>query len=272
MSISVHTIAQTGFGKANELYDRARPTYPASALSAIHSALISSPPFNVLEVGVGTGIFTRAFLAHPECSSTLHELRAVEPSEGMRTQFSRTIDDPRVSVREGTFEQTHVPDGWADLVVVAQAFHWCQDYNKAMAEFARALKPNGRVVFIWNLEDDAIGWIHQLREVVQAFELGTPQYRLGLWRQTFETESYLKNFEPPEEFVFKHTVTATTLGVIERACSKSYIAIRSDAEKAQLSKDLADIVKSGDDKVWINEREDTFEYPYINTVVIMRKK
>ncbi len=34
-----------------------------------------------------------------------------------------------------------------------QAFHWCPDYDKAVAEFARVLKPQGIVAFIWNLED-----------------------------------------------------------------------------------------------------------------------
>ena len=34
--------------------------------------------------------------------------------------FSKTVTDPRVSVREGTFDTTGIEDGWADLVVIAQ--------------------------------------------------------------------------------------------------------------------------------------------------------
>ena len=34
-----------------------------------------------------------------------------------------------------------------------QAFHWCPDYEKAAQEFARVLKPQGTLAFIWNLED-----------------------------------------------------------------------------------------------------------------------
>jgi hypothetical protein len=40
--------------------------------------------------------------------------------EGMRAQFTRTVNDHRVSVNDGTFEGTHVPDGWADLIVVGK--------------------------------------------------------------------------------------------------------------------------------------------------------
>lgn len=71
-------------------------------------------------IGAGTGIFTRALLAHPDWADAIKELRAVEPSAGMRDVFSKTVTDPRVSVREGTFDTTGVEDGWADLIIIAQ--------------------------------------------------------------------------------------------------------------------------------------------------------
>ena len=44
--------------------------------------------------------------------------------------------------------------GDADLFGdTVKAFHWCPDHDKASREFARALKPNGILVLIWNLED-----------------------------------------------------------------------------------------------------------------------
>jgi len=174
-------------------------------------------------------------------------------------------------VKEGTFESTHVPNGWADLIVIAQAFHWCPDYDKAMAEFNRALAPDGRVVFIWNLEDAATRWIAQLRSIIEAHEQGSPQYRLGLWRQTFQTPSYLNYFQSPEELNFRHVVTGSLQGVIDRAFSKSYIAIASDENKKQIREELTKIISNGVDKVWIDEPQGTFEYPYITTVVIMKK-
>jgi hypothetical protein len=100
------------------------------------------------------------------------QLKAIEPSEGMRDVFSKTVQDARVTAAEGSFDNTGVEDGWADLVVIAQvrfqhsttnsmklitaytqAFHWCPNYDSASAEFARILKPKGIVAFIWNLED-----------------------------------------------------------------------------------------------------------------------
>jgi hypothetical protein len=53
----------------------------------------------------------------------VRQLRAVEPSEGMRDVFMKTVRDDRVTVSVGTFENAGVEDGWADLVVIAQVYH-----------------------------------------------------------------------------------------------------------------------------------------------------
>lgn len=71
----------------------------------------------------------------------------------MREVWSEKVTAENATVEDGTFESTEVPDGWADLIVIAQAFHWCPDYDKACAEFSRILNKGGSVVFIWNLED-----------------------------------------------------------------------------------------------------------------------
>lgn len=105
----VHNFAQLGFGTGtNELYDRARPSYPAKALAQIRKASKTDGPINVVEIGSGTGIFTRALLEHPDWVDSIAELRAIEPSLGMRETFSKAIQDPRVSVAEGVFEWTEV--------------------------------------------------------------------------------------------------------------------------------------------------------------------
>ncbi|KAJ6630847.1 S-adenosyl-L-methionine-dependent methyltransferase [Mycena sp. CBHHK59/15] len=273
MSSAVHSIAQTGFGSGtNELYDRARPSYQPLALSHIRDA-VKTTPINVVEVGAGTGIFTRAFLAHPQWTSALNELRAVEPSKGMCDVFTKNVSDERVSITQGTFEKTGIEDGWADIVIVAQAFHWCPDFARASAEFARILKPTGVLALIWNLEDrDSAKWVAQVRDRIERHENGSPQFRLGLWRQAFATAAYQESFEPPQEKTWSAPLPATHDIVVDRACSKSYIAILPDEEKAKVRVDLEVVVEKGEGKVWINESEGTFEYPYKTYLVIAQKK
>jgi nuclear pore complex protein Nup133 len=71
----------------------------------------------------------------------------------MRKVFSDRTKDPRVSTAEGFFDHVPVEDHWADVIIIAQAFHWCPDYEKAAQEFNRVLKSGGTLAMIWNLED-----------------------------------------------------------------------------------------------------------------------
>lgn len=191
----------------------------------------------------------------------------------MRTIWTEKNTEGKATIEDGTFESTVVLDGWADLVLVAQAFHWCPDYDKACAEFARILKKDGAAVFIWNLEDrDQAGWVAQLRERIERHEQGTPQFRLDLWRQAFSTPSYLQNFEAPEEKVWEYHIATTEQNAIDRALSKSYISVLPPKEKEKVVSDLETILARGDDRVWMDKSQGTFEYPYKTFVVVSRKK
>lgn len=92
-------------------------------LTILCSHGIGKPNHSVhCRVGAGTGLFTRALLAHPNWSegSTVRSLKAYEPSSGMRTTFAEKTKDDRVTIAEGTFESVSVEDSWADLIVIAQ--------------------------------------------------------------------------------------------------------------------------------------------------------
>ncbi|KAF7976706.1 hypothetical protein HWV62_5869 [Athelia sp. TMB] len=276
MSTTVHAVAQAGFGAGNDLYDRARPSYQANALEHIRAAIKAPAPLNILEIGSGTGIFTRALLAHPAWASALGSLRAAEPSAGMRAVFARTVTDARVSVAEGSFDATGAPDAWADAIIVAQAFHWCPDYDAAAAEFARVLKPGGVLALIWNLEDRGVAaWVGQQRDVIEAHEAGSPQFRLGLWRALFDQPAYRARFGEHREETWAYTLPGTLEIVTERAHSKSYISILSEEERAKVDREIEKIVARGEGMTWADEEKKArgeFEYPYKTTVVICEKK
>lgn len=269
---TVHKVAQAGFGEGtNALYDTYRPTYPSEQLEYIQSSL-SNPagPLNVLEVGSGTGIFTRSLLAHKSFGAAVAQLHAVEPSSGMRAHFAETIKDERVSCRDGTFDNTGAEESWADLVVVAQAWHWCPDYDAALAEFARVLKPDGIAVFIWNLEDNDVPWIAANRTIYERYELGAPQFRTGLWRKMFDVPSF-KLFKSHEEHEIVWSVPTSLPAVVERVFTKSYIAIQPDSEKTKIREEITEAANRGEGRKWIDEAKGTWEYPHKNLVVILRK-
>ncbi|TFY66665.1 hypothetical protein EVG20_g4421, partial [Dentipellis fragilis] len=111
----------------------------------------------------------------------------------------------------------------------------------------------------------------QLRDRIEAYEQGTPQFRLGLWRKVFN-ENYEKLFQPPVEKVWEYHLPGTLEIVTNRAFSKSYVAIQPEGVKAEIRKDIQAIVERGDGKKWIDEANGSFEYPYKTYVVIMNRK
>ncbi|KAI0063117.1 S-adenosyl-L-methionine-dependent methyltransferase [Artomyces pyxidatus] len=267
-------LAKAGFAEGtNELYDRARPSYPSEALSYIREAIHTSEPVQIVEIGSGTGLFTRALLSHPEWNSIAY-LKAIEPSEGMRNVFSKSVSDPRVTVEEGFFDQVPVEDGTADLIVIAQAFHWCPDHNTAAVEFARILKPGGVVALVWNLPDkDAAQWLADVRGRIDQLQPGAARhFELSLWRQIFDTSPYKKFFGDPQEHTWSYTLHGSLDIVTDRALSTSFVAIQPEDVKAQVREDIRQIVERGEGKKWVDESKGLFEYPYKTAVVTFRKQ
>lgn len=72
--------------------------------------------------------------------------------------------------------------------------------------------------------------------------------------------------------MFAYTLPATADIVADRVCSKSYIAIESEETQAQVRGWVRDILKKGDGRVWIDEKEGVFEYPYKTYVVALKRK
>lgn len=158
-----------------------------------------------------------------------------------------------------------------------------------MAEFARILKPSGNLALLWNLEDrlvslliahdtliyspsrDRAKWVAQLRDRIEQHEGGTPQFRLMLWRKVYETASYLKFFKEPVEKTWSVVFPATVDIAVNRACSKSYIAVLEEDEKSKVVNDVQEIVTRGEDRVWIDKGAGIFEYPYTTWLVLAHK-
>jgi len=191
----------------------------------------------------------------------------------MRKIFTQTVTDKRVTITNGTFDNTGIEDKWADLVVIAQAFHWCPNHETAVIEFNRILKPSGTVVFIWNVEDKSgARWVAQLRDCIEEHESGTPQFRLNLWRQVFETHAYRRLFRPPIEKSWKYALNTTADKAVDRALSKSYIAALPEDEKIVVERELRRITGKAEDRVWIDEEKGIFEYPYQVLLVVAGKQ
>lgn len=132
-------------GKAS-YYTAGRPAYSEKLIEYIYSNGFSKESV-IADIGSGTGIFARQLL---EKGSAVY---CVEPNDDMRAAAESELNafDKFVSVN-GTASDSTLEPGSVDFITCAQAFHWF-NVDAFKAECKRILKPNGRVVLIWNTRD-----------------------------------------------------------------------------------------------------------------------
>jgi SAM-dependent methyltransferase len=145
------------FGAVAELYDRARPTYPA----ALIDALLAEGAGRVLDVGCGTGI-AGALLAARGCT-----VLGVEVDERM----AAVARAKGLAVEVAPFERWEPAGRTFDLVIAGQAWHWIEPRSGA-AKAASVLVDGGRVGLFWNLGYPAPTVGGQLDGVYAALEPG----------------------------------------------------------------------------------------------------
>ena len=121
----------------HEDYERGRPGYPPSAVRVIPASRFAS----VLELGAGTGKLTRLLLQDH------NEVFALEPDPEMRRWLTAACPD--TAVIAATAEAIPLADQSVDTVCSAEAFHWFA-HERALREAARVMRPNGRLVLMWN--------------------------------------------------------------------------------------------------------------------------
>jgi SAM-dependent methyltransferase len=126
------------FGEDAELYERARPGYPA----ALIEDLAGDGHLDVLDVGCGTGKAGRAFTA-VGCN-----VLGVEIDERM----AAVARSSGLEVEVGSFEGWDPAGRRFDLVVSGQAWHWV-DPVLAPAKAATVLRDGGRLAPFWNHPD-----------------------------------------------------------------------------------------------------------------------
>lgn len=124
-------------------YRKYRPSYPPEAIDAILEGLGEPGGLVIADVGAGTGISSRLLADRGA------RVMAVEPNAAMR---GAAEPHARVEWKDGRAEAMGLADESVDVVVCAQAFHWFEPVA-ALAEFARVLRPGGRVALVWNDKD-----------------------------------------------------------------------------------------------------------------------
>lgn len=228
----IHSSAARGFASEAATYTRGRPEYPDALLGWLHDSLRIEPGARVLDLGAGTGKFTRLLLR------TGAEVIAVEPVAQMRDEFARAV--PGVVAQAGTAADIPLPDGACDAVVCAQAFHWFA-HSSALAEIHRVLRPGGVLGLVWNVRDESVDWVARISAILAPFEADTPRHHQGRWRAAFEADLF--TLPEPASFAHTHEGPAAEV-VVDRIMSVSFVAALSEAERRSVRERLEHLVRT----------------------------
>jgi ubiquinone/menaquinone biosynthesis C-methylase UbiE len=224
------------FGGVADAYDRGRPSYPREAAAW----LVGRDAATVLELGAGTGKLTRQLVALG------HDVHATEPDADMLAVLERDL--PATRATQAPAEELPVQDHSVDVVVAAQSFHWF-DHERALAEFARVLRPGGHVALVWNYRDERIPWVRRLGHLI-----GTQEQVVSASADPLVLS---EQFGYVEESSFTHWQQINRESLQDLVLSRSNIATLDEADRAAR---LAEVVAFYDD---FGRGIDGMQLPYV---------
>src|SRR6266700_1345197 len=126
------------------LYDTVSKGSEAAGLREERRQLLAGTEGATIEIGAGTGLNLEHY---PEAVT---RLVLAEPDRHMRRRLRRRVDalDRVAEVIDAPAERLPFPDATFDTAVVTLVLCSVPNQEAALAEIARVLKPNGRLLFI----------------------------------------------------------------------------------------------------------------------------
>ncbi|ROS59320.1 methyltransferase family protein [Frigoribacterium sp. PhB160] len=225
------------FGRAADVYERGRPPYPRDAVGW----LLPHGARDVVDLGAGTGKFTRALLDAGVA------VTAVEPSDGMRAVLEQVV--PAARSVAGSAERMPLPDASVDAVLVAQAWHWVQP-ERAVPEVARVLRPGGTLGLVWNIRDETVPWLAELSRVLNQpaerdMQSGSPVVGAP--------------FGPGERHDVEWVHELDREAFLAMVASRSYVITLTDDDRAQVLRDVEHLLDTHRDTRGV----DLVRLPYV---------
>lgn len=142
--------------------------------AAIKGLVPRSPTTRMLDIGTGTGRMLQLL------SPLVGQALGVDSSREMLSVARANLADPafaNCSLRQADMYQLPWPDGSFDLAIAHMVLHFADDPRRAVAEAARVLRPDGRLLIV----DFASHDLEELREKYAHRRLGFREQEVATW-------------------------------------------------------------------------------------------
>jgi SAM-dependent methyltransferase len=214
------------FGEHADAYERARPAWPEGAARW----LVPEDAQLVIELGAGTGKLTRAI------AELGVRVVALEPDPRMLA----VLREHGLEGMEGTAEAIPFGDGEADGVVAGSSLHWFE-FDEALAEIHRVLRPGGLFGFGWNHRDVRHPTIAAMSEVIYS---SRPSRQTSGWQRRDWRNDVARTrlFGDVEHVLFEHVHELPREAVEDHLLSYSGLAALAEDERRREFAAVAEIL------------------------------
>jgi SAM-dependent methyltransferase len=242
------------FGEDPELYDRARPGYPAALLDDV--AALVTPGGRVVDIGCGTGKATVALAAR------LPNGVGVETDPAMAAIAERHLAAfPGWRVEISDFEKWEPGPDRYDLVTCAQAWHWFDPATRE-ARAGAALTDGGWLALWWSRTDDGVD-LPIRSEIDDVYARLAPDMSRHAYGPSSRPElPALAGFDPPTsaDYAWAHRYTTADWLALMRTSSDHRLLAGEQREAL-----LAEVAAV------IDRRGGQFDHPYCSTLWLAQR-
>lgn len=223
---------QHTFSGLQDIYNAARPTYPATSLSHLKSLINSDSP-EIIDIGCGTGILTR------QLQTTIPNAKIQGCDINADMVAKAKLASPDIHFFENIAEDLPFGDNKFNLITVAQAIHWF-DRPKFYPEMLRILKSGGTLALIennrsWQTDE----FFAKYEDLLEAH---SPNYSRHYRDSDYAAEMAVAGFENValHENVWQRVMTKAEF--IDMSCSSSKMAAARKATDDQVLDELKSLI------------------------------
>jgi len=226
-------------------YAKYRPSYPPAAIDLLEARCGLKPGADAVDLGSGTGILSALLVKRGA------RVFGIEPNSEMRTYADLMLSGELYS-ESGTAENTHMPDGFFDLLVAGQSFHWF-DPQKARLEALRILKPGAWAALLWNERPkEAVPFLDDYEALLRRY---ASEYDEVARLRAQEDGIHRFFGRPPELATFPNQQVLDFEGLKGRLMSASYAPMPDRPEHEPLMSGLREVFEG-------HQRDGKVVFPY----------